>query len=103
VIDGVRTRDLGEHWLKDLSCPLRLHHVVADGLATSRWPLRTPAGHSNTLTHAIPSRRPGYYLGHRCAALLHAEHLVESLAADSVLRRRPRGSRSPLGRDAARP
>ena len=58
VIDGVRTRDLGEHWLKDLSCPLRLHHVVADGLATSRWPLRTPAGHSNTLTHAIPAAGP---------------------------------------------
>jgi class 3 adenylate cyclase len=55
AIEGVRTRDLGEYWLKDLSCPLRLHQVVADGLTTSHWPLRTPAGHSNTLTPAIPA------------------------------------------------
>ena len=55
VIDGVRTRDLGEYWLKDLSCPLRLHQVVADGLATSHWPLRMPAGHSNTPAPAIPA------------------------------------------------
>jgi class 3 adenylate cyclase len=56
-IDGVRTRDLGEHWLKDLSCPLRLHQVVADGLATSHWPLRTSPGHPNTLTAAVPAAR----------------------------------------------
>jgi class 3 adenylate cyclase len=57
VIEGVRTRDLGEYRLKDLSCPLRLHQVVADGLATSLWPLRMPAGHSNTLTPAVPAPR----------------------------------------------
>jgi class 3 adenylate cyclase len=43
VIEGISTRELGEYRLKNLSCPLRLHQVVADGLVTSLWPLRTPA------------------------------------------------------------
>ena len=63
VISGVRTRDLGEYWLKDLSCPLRLHHVVADGLATSPWPLRMPAGEPSKLTPVIPFRSSGAAYG----------------------------------------
>jgi class 3 adenylate cyclase len=35
VIDGILVRDLGEHRLRDLSCPLRLHQIVADGLFAS--------------------------------------------------------------------
>jgi predicted ATPase/class 3 adenylate cyclase len=41
AIDGVGLRDLGEHRLKDLSRPLRLHQVVADGLTAEFAPLRT--------------------------------------------------------------
>jgi len=39
--DGVGLRDLGEHRLKDLSRPLRLHQVVADGLLTDFPALRS--------------------------------------------------------------
>ena len=37
---GVDLHDLGEHQLKDLSRPLRLHQVVADGLTADFPPLR---------------------------------------------------------------
>jgi predicted ATPase/class 3 adenylate cyclase len=39
--DGVTTRDLGEHRLKDLDSAERLHQLVAPGLATDLPPIRT--------------------------------------------------------------
>jgi predicted ATPase/class 3 adenylate cyclase len=41
AIEGVGLDDLGEHRLKDLSRPMRLHQVVADGLTADFPPLRT--------------------------------------------------------------
>jgi predicted ATPase len=38
---NVETRDLGEHRLKDLTQPLRLHQLLAPGLNTEFAPLRT--------------------------------------------------------------
>jgi predicted ATPase/class 3 adenylate cyclase len=38
--EGVSLRDLGEHLLKDLSRPMRLHQIVADGLTADFPPLR---------------------------------------------------------------
>ena len=39
-VDGVTLRDLGEHRLKDLSAPVRIVQVVADGLPADFPPLR---------------------------------------------------------------
>jgi predicted ATPase/class 3 adenylate cyclase len=41
AIEGVGLDDLGEHRLKDLSRPMRLHQIVADGLTADFPPLRT--------------------------------------------------------------
>jgi predicted ATPase/class 3 adenylate cyclase len=41
AIAGIALDDLGEHRLKDLSRPMRLHQVVADGLTADFPPLRT--------------------------------------------------------------
>ena len=40
-VDGVALQDLGDHRLKDLSRPLRLYQVAADGLIAAFPPLRT--------------------------------------------------------------
>jgi predicted ATPase/class 3 adenylate cyclase len=39
-VDGVHLQDLGEHRLKDLSRPMRLYQVAADGLVVAFPPLR---------------------------------------------------------------
>jgi predicted ATPase/class 3 adenylate cyclase len=39
-VEGVEVRDLGEHRLKDLSRPLRLYQLAADGLTAEFPPLR---------------------------------------------------------------
>jgi class 3 adenylate cyclase len=44
AIDGVQLHDLGQHRLKDLSRPLRLHQVGAAGLGAVFPPLRTVPG-----------------------------------------------------------
>ena len=41
AIGGVGLQDLGEHRLKDLSRPMRLHQIVAEGLTAGFPPLRT--------------------------------------------------------------
>ena len=41
AIGGVGLHDLGEHRLKDLGRPMRLHQIVAEGLTTGFPPLRT--------------------------------------------------------------
>jgi predicted ATPase/class 3 adenylate cyclase len=41
AIGGVGLQDLGEHRLKDLTRPMRLHQIVAKGLTASFPPLRT--------------------------------------------------------------
>jgi predicted ATPase len=41
AIGGVGLQDLGEHRLKDLSRPMRLHQIVAEGLTVGFPPLRT--------------------------------------------------------------
>ena len=41
AVEGVGLDDLGEHRLKDLSRPMRLHQIVADGLTADFPPLRT--------------------------------------------------------------
>jgi class 3 adenylate cyclase len=77
VIEGVRLRDLGEHWLRDLSCPLRLHQVVADGLFGSLWPAQDLTGHQHARERLRPARqRDG--LGHRSGALVRTDLLVAS-------------------------
>jgi predicted ATPase/class 3 adenylate cyclase len=48
-IDGVTLRDLGEHRLKDLSAPVRIIEVLADGLPTEFPPLRTLDARPNNL------------------------------------------------------
>ncbi|HSL47443.1 MAG TPA: tetratricopeptide repeat protein [Candidatus Deferrimicrobiaceae bacterium] len=47
--DGARLRDLGEHRLKDLARPERIHELVAPGVATDFPPLRAPGGRSQAL------------------------------------------------------
>ena len=42
-VQGVEVRDLGEHRLKDLSRPLRLYQLTADGLCAEFPPLRALA------------------------------------------------------------
>jgi predicted ATPase len=41
AIGGIGLQDLGEHRLKDLSRPMRLHQIVAEGLTAGFPPLRT--------------------------------------------------------------
>jgi predicted ATPase/class 3 adenylate cyclase len=48
-VDGVRMLDLGEHRLKDLSAPIRIVQVVADGLPTEFPPLRSLDARPNNL------------------------------------------------------
>jgi predicted ATPase/class 3 adenylate cyclase len=48
-IEGVRLVDLGEHRLKDLSAPVRIIEVLADGLPTEFPPLRTLDARPNNL------------------------------------------------------
>jgi class 3 adenylate cyclase len=43
VTEGIGLLELGEHWLKDLSRPLRLHQVVSDGLMSGFPPPRALA------------------------------------------------------------
>ncbi len=40
-IEGVTLVDLGEHRLKDIDLPVRIHRLAADGLATDFPPIRT--------------------------------------------------------------
>ncbi|TFG69441.1 MAG: hypothetical protein E4H24_00540 [Thermomicrobiales bacterium] len=47
--DGVRLLDLGEHRLKDLSAPVRIRQVVADGLTSDFPPIRSLDAHPNNL------------------------------------------------------
>ena len=47
--DGVGTRDIGEHRLKDLRASIRLHQVTADGLTTEFPPLRSLDARPNNL------------------------------------------------------
>ena len=48
-IEGVQLRDLGEHRLKDLSAPVRIVEIVADGLPAEFPPLRTLDARPNNL------------------------------------------------------
>ena len=48
-IEGVDLRDLGDHRLKDLTAPVRLFQVVADGLPSEFPPLRTLDARPNNL------------------------------------------------------
>ncbi len=50
--DTVSLRDLGEHQLKDLRAPLRLHQLVADGLPQVFPPIQSP----NVIPHNLPAR-----------------------------------------------
>jgi hypothetical protein len=45
VTEGIDLLELGEHWLKDLSNPLRLHQVVSDDLMSGFPPPRALARH----------------------------------------------------------
>jgi predicted ATPase/class 3 adenylate cyclase len=48
-LDGISLRDLGDHRLKDLSAPIRIVQVVADGLPADFPPLRTLDARPNNL------------------------------------------------------
>jgi predicted ATPase/class 3 adenylate cyclase len=73
AIEGVGVHDLGEHRLKDLSRPMRLHQIVADGLTAAFPPLRTLEYPSATL----PGRwAPPTALFGRDADLETLAHLV---------------------------
>jgi predicted ATPase/class 3 adenylate cyclase len=48
-LDGITFRDLGEHRLKDLSGPQRLHQLCIEGLAADFPPLRTIEGRATNL------------------------------------------------------
>jgi class 3 adenylate cyclase len=52
-------QDLGEHRLKDLSQPLRLHQVGGEGLAADLPPLRTLAPRGRRLRLVLGSRTTG--------------------------------------------
>jgi predicted ATPase/class 3 adenylate cyclase len=56
--DGVSIKDLGEHRLKDLSRPQRLHELTIDGLTTEFPPLKTLGGRATNLP-AQPNRLIG--------------------------------------------
>jgi class 3 adenylate cyclase len=62
---GVVLRDLGEHRLKDLSRPLRLHQVAARGLGTSFPPLRVAAAVSASEASGLARSSVGRQRG-RC-------------------------------------
>jgi predicted ATPase/class 3 adenylate cyclase len=49
ALDGLTFRDLGDHRLKDLSGPQRLHQLCIDGLAVDFPPLRTIEGRATNL------------------------------------------------------
>ncbi|CAN5692295.1 hypothetical protein BH23CHL7_BH23CHL7_14100 [soil metagenome] len=52
---GLGLRDLGEHRLKDLAQPVRLHQLVGDGLTDGFPPLRTLSGRPNNLPIQLTS------------------------------------------------
>jgi predicted ATPase/class 3 adenylate cyclase len=52
---GLGLRDSGEHRLKDLAQPVRLHQLVGDGLADGFPPLRTLSGRPNNLPVQLTS------------------------------------------------
>ena len=56
--DGVSIKDLGEHRLKDLSRPQRLHQLTIDGLTSEFPPLKTLGGRASNLP-AQPNRLIG--------------------------------------------
>ena len=49
LADGITLRDLGDHRLRDLRAPLRLHQVVAEGLVAEFPPLRSLDARPNNL------------------------------------------------------
>jgi predicted ATPase/class 3 adenylate cyclase len=49
LADGVALRDLGDHRLRDLRAPLRLHQVTAEGLIADFPPLRSLDARPNNL------------------------------------------------------
>jgi predicted ATPase/class 3 adenylate cyclase len=53
--DGVSLRDLGEHRLKDLDQPIRLHGLVIDGLSSDFPPPRTLDARPNNLPEQLTS------------------------------------------------
>ena len=55
VPDGVTFRDLGEHRLKDLATPIRLHQVLASGLPADFPPVRSLETLPNNLPHQLSS------------------------------------------------
>ena len=55
---GVGLHDLGEHRLKDLSRPMRLHQIVAEGLTADFPPLRTLEYRADEPARASGRRRP---------------------------------------------
>jgi predicted ATPase/class 3 adenylate cyclase len=74
--DGVTTRDLGEHRLKDLDAPEHLHQLVGPGLATDFPPLRT----ADAVRIHVPAQ-PTSFLGRErqigeVSTLLEAARLV---------------------------
>jgi predicted ATPase/class 3 adenylate cyclase len=69
---GASLDDLGEHWLKGLSRPLRVYQLVAPGLPTDLPPLDSPSAHRHNLPvqrTSLLGRAPEIELGRR---LLHA-------------------------------
>jgi predicted ATPase/class 3 adenylate cyclase len=74
--DGVTTRDLGEHRLKDLDSAERLHQLMAPGLATDLPPIRT----ADAVRTNLPAQ-PTSFLGRErqigeVSTLLETSHLV---------------------------
>ena len=57
AVEGVGLDDLGEHRLKDLSRPLRLYQIVADGLTADFPPLRTLEYPADDLLGRVGDRR----------------------------------------------
>src|SRR5437667_3139332 len=53
--EGTSLRDLGEHRLKDIIHPERLHHLVIDGLPADFPPLRTVDARPNNLPAQLTS------------------------------------------------
>lgn len=48
ALPGVELRDLGEHWLKDMARPVRLHELVVDGVRQKFPPLNSVANPRRT-------------------------------------------------------
>jgi predicted ATPase/class 3 adenylate cyclase len=73
--DGVTIRDLGDHRLKDLEHPIRIHELVIEGLPSDFPPLKTlevPSTLPSPLTSFVGRRREA----HRVTELVRTNRLV---------------------------